>query len=289
MPIDRVNVAHAVINEHGPIFYELIELVIECLQRIGIQASRAVNEVNPDWLNVIVGHTMFLAPTTFAAIRQRARRYVVFQMEALHSQQGFSARFPAYFEFLRTAQQIWDYSRQNIDYLASFGLDNVRYIPIGHSSRLERIANPAQSDIDVLFYGAINPRRRQIIDELVRRGRRALWMFRAYGQERDDYIARAKIQLNIHQFETTQLEQLRLSYLLNNKRFVVSETPDINPYGEGIVACDYKDLVDRCESYLMAGMEAERARIALLGYESLKRVPMAEAVRGALAEVGSPG
>jgi len=36
--------------------------------------------------------------------------------------------------------------------------------------------------------------------------------------------------LNIHQSETLQLEQLRVAYLLNNKRFVVSETSADNLY-----------------------------------------------------------
>jgi hypothetical protein len=43
MPIKEVNVTHAVINEHAPIFHELIELIIDCL-RGGGDSSQSNNQ-----------------------------------------------------------------------------------------------------------------------------------------------------------------------------------------------------------------------------------------------------
>ncbi|MEA2990431.1 MAG: hypothetical protein QOG83_3142 [Alphaproteobacteria bacterium] len=283
MRIEDVNIAHAVINRHAPIFHELIELLSDCLQQIGIRVSHTVNQLYPDRPNVIVGHTMFLAPQIFAGIRQSAPSYIVFQMEALHSEHGFSAKYPHYFEFLRGARQIWDYSPHNTRYLAGLGLANVHYIPIGYSPRHERITDSGEHDFDVLFYGVVSPRRKHMAEELERRGFKAGVLFGAYGKDRDAHIGRSKIQLNVHQFETLQLEQLRLAYLLNNKRFIISETSVDNPYGEGVVFCDYKDIVACCEAYLDPGMDFERRRIAELGYENLKRIPMTASIQSALA------
>jgi hypothetical protein len=42
-------------------------------------------------------------------------------------------------------------------------------------------------------------------------------LFGVYGQERDREMARAKVVLNLHQFALPQLEQIRISFLLNNK------------------------------------------------------------------------
>lgn len=147
------------------------------------------------------------------------------------------------------------------------------------------IPDRGEQDIDILLFGATADRRKKIVEELRRRGFKAELLFGAYGAVRDSYIARTKVQLNIHQFETSQLEQLRLSYLLNNKRFVVSEATADNPYGDGVVFCKYEEIVERCEYYLKPGMDLERKRIAELGYDHLKRIPTARSMIDALAEL----
>ena len=285
MPIKNVNISHAVINEHGPIFNELIELIIECLRSGGVQTSYTTNQLVPDRLNVIVGPTIFLSPEVLTKIRSLAHSYIVFQLEALNSEHGFFLNNPSYLEFLRGGKQVWDYSQQNTRYLAQHGVSNARYIPIGYSPRLERIINPSEHDIDVLFYGSFSPRRNSILEELRHRGFKVVALFGKYGMIRDTHIARTKINLNVHQFQTTHTEQLRLAYLLNNKRFVISETSDDNPYGDGVVFCDYNDIVARCTYYLRPGMEKTRMKIAKLGYERLKHIPMARSIIKALAEL----
>lgn len=282
MQIESVNVAQCVINEHAPIFYEFIDLLADHLQQIGLRVTRTVNQINPDRTNIIVGATMFISPDAFAEIQRTAPSYVVFQVEALHGDQGYASRYPAYFEFLRSANQIWDYSSQNVDFLTEAGFSNVHYVPIGYSRALERIAEPDAYDTDVLFYGAISPRRRALLEGFANRNFKTRVLFGAYGDARDRAIARSKIQLNIHQFETFQLETLRVAYLLNNKCFVISEKALDNPYGEGVVFCAYEDIIARCEFYLGAGMDAERKRIAELGYHNLKQIPMSEALRNAV-------
>lgn len=284
-PIKTVNIVHAVINEHGSMFDELIELVVDCLTGAGIQANRTTNHVVPDQLNIIIGSTVFFPPDSLARIQQLPKGYIVFQLEALDSEHGHASASPAYIELLRGAEQTWDYSPQNAQYLAALGLANVRYIPLGYSHRLDRIKDADEQDIDILFYGSASPRRSQIIAELSAGGARVVSLFGKYGPDRDAYIARAKLALNIHCFETAHLEQVRLSYLLNNKRFVVSETPDSDPYGDGVVFCRYHDLVATCAHYLKPKMASERMRIAELGYKNLQQIPMAHSIVEALAEL----
>jgi hypothetical protein len=285
--VNDVNITHVVVNEHGPIFYELIDLTVDALRDSGVKTDQGVNQVSPDKLNLIIGHTVFLPPNIFSEIRSQTPNYIVFQLEALDGEQGFLSRYPAYSEFLRGAKQVWDYSQQNILYLSALGIPAVHYIPIGYSPRLERIIDRRERDIDVLFYGAVTSRRQKILHDLSRRGLKVAAIFRAYGQARDDHIGRANIQLNIHQFETSQLEQLRISYLLNNRRFVISENSSDNPYGEGVIFCAYKNIVDCCVDFLKPEMEAERSRVSELGYKSLKGIPMKRSVFEALSELAS--
>jgi hypothetical protein len=288
MRTKQLNIVHVAVNEHAPIFYELIELVSNCLQAAGIKVTCTTNVIDPDHLNVIVGHTIVLPPELFQRIHKQTRNYyIIFQMEALSDLKGVLPNRPAYFDFVRGATQVWDYSLENRRYLLQRGVTNVHYIPIGYSASLERVAKNGEQNIDVLFYGAPAARRIRIIEQLRRGGINAELIAGAYGPVRNDYIARSKILLNIHQFETAQFEPIRVSFLLNNQRFVISETSADNPYGEGIVICNYEDIVERCHYYLKPGMECERKSIAISGYERLKQIPMAESMITALAELRS--
>jgi len=282
MPLEELNISHVVVNEHGPMFADFIEFLSESLERLNVRTSRTVSIIHPAQLNLLVGHTMFLPLDVFARIRQQAPSYIVFQVEALHETSGFASQYPGYFEFLGSAEQIWDYSKTNVEWLTKRGFKNVHFVPIGYSSRLERIAALPQQDVDVLFIGIVSERRRLAIEGLRANGINAGPLF-GYGSYRDSIIPRSKIQLNIHQFELSHLEQFRISYLLNNKQFVISERSDDNPYDDGVVFCDYNDIVERCTYFLQPGMEEERLRIAAKGYEALKAIDSISSIRRALA------
>jgi len=287
MSVPGVNITHIVINEHGPIFAELIELLADAVGCLGRPVEVTTNQLMADRLNILVGHTAFLSPSDYATMQSSGAPYVVFQVEALDDAVGFAPQRPAYIEFLTTAHQIWDYSPTNFPFLARRGCQDVRHVPVGYAARLERVAPAATRDIDVLFYGAIRPRRERVLAALHARGLRVEVLFGTYGLARDRQIARAKVVLNVHQFDTPHLEEMRLAYLLNNRCFVVSETSDRDPYGGGVVFCDYDGLVDCCMSFLGPGMEPERDRIAGAGYAALKGLSTVESIRSALAGSGA--
>ncbi|MHC4843687.1 MAG: hypothetical protein ACYTEE_07795, partial [Planctomycetota bacterium] len=79
-------------------------------------------------------------------------------------------------------------------------------------------------------------------------------LFGVYGVERDHYISRAKIVLNIHFYETKVFEIVRVSYLLANKKFVISEPGNDqeleSPFRDGLVFLPYNGLVEECVKYL---------------------------------------
>ncbi|BBZ40923.1 glycosyltransferase family 4 protein [Mycobacterium conspicuum] len=179
----------------------------------------------------------------------------------------------------------WDYSQANVEYLAARGLPRPTYVPIGYVPELTRIA-PAQEDIDVLFYGALNGRRYAVLRELHERGLRVKWLPGTYGASRDAWIARSKVVLNLHYFEAKIFAIVRVSYLLANKRAVVSEH-SANPTLErdlasGIAFADYDELVDRCVE--LVGDERARRELAERGYRAFAARDQAAILQRALAE-----
>ncbi len=176
----------------------------------------------------------------------------------------------AYLNLLR-GYEVWDYSMRNIEELSKLGISSVKCCKIGYVPELSRI-KPAPMDIDILWYGSLNERRSRILQELHNRGCTVKALFGVYGDERDAFIARSKIVLNIHFFESKIIEIGRIYYLLANKRFVISEKGNDreleDPIRDSLVFADYDDLVPECIRYLQE--DALRNETAERGFETMR-------------------
>ncbi len=185
-----------------------------------------------------------------------------------------------YPELLRKFR-VWDYSPQNIRVLKQLGICEAEYCGIGYNKTLEHEMHIDSKDIDVLFYGSLNERRIKILNELARQRVRVKHLYDVYGAERDKYIARSKIVLNVHYYEAAIFEIIRVSYLLANKQFVVSEAGnDLDmevKFRKGAVFCNYRDLVAACLHFL--NRDAERKQIAEKGYEIFSEVSQREYIK----------
>ena len=106
----------------------------------------------------------------------------------------------SYLALLRS-YPVWDYSRNNSAALYRLGVRRASLVPIGYAPELTRIC-PLEENIDVLFYGAVNERRGRALQRMKDRGLRTVVAFGAYGAERDALIARSRIVVNIHYYES---------------------------------------------------------------------------------------
>ena len=218
------------------------------------------------------------------ASRWRARRIIFYNLEQLAAREGIWT--PEREQVLRQATEIWDYSPANIEFLAAHGFTNVKLVPIGYHPALKRIEHKpeAEKDIDVLFYGSVNDRRNRVLSAIEAMGLKTCVLFGVYGQARDRHIARAKIVLNMHFYETQLFEQVRVSYLLNNGCFVVSErSADTPDYLGGYWGRSYDQLPEVCR-FLLTGskMDVNRSALARLDADDFAEHPMTEYLRAVL-------
>ena len=146
--------------------------------------------------------------------------------------------------------EVWDYSIQNIEFFKAQGIENIKYLELGYQSELARIEIKAVQDIDVLFYGSINDRRAKVLDALKNSGLNVHTSFGIYGKDRDDLIARSKLVLNLHYYDSEIFEVVRVFYLLSNSIPVVGE---INPstvvsdiYKNSVLGVPYQELINAC-------------------------------------------
>jgi hypothetical protein len=261
---------------HSQCFTEAGFLLKHSLNSLGIACDIALNDLARDRINIILGWHLMQWCDALAS-----SAYIPYQLEQLSDASW--GEFPdKKKEVLSHALDVWDYSGENIAFLKNRGIAG-RHLPVGYHECLERIAQGAAKDIDVLFYGSSCERRGRILDLLANdKSLTVRSLFGMYGKERDDCINRARIILNIHYYDTRILEAVRISYLLNNRCFIVSEQSEINPYGAvAIPMFPYSDLADACHRFLADKDEMEK--LASTMFQQFKEnYPMTEFLKKVL-------
>ena len=190
----------------------------------------------------------------------------------------------SYLGILRT-HEVWDYSESNIAALRARGVERVRQCAIGYAPCLTGIAPAVEEDIDVLFVGSIDGRRIPILDAIEAAGLRVHRLFGVYGAHRDAWIARAKIVLNLHAYPEQVFEIARVSYLLANRRFVISEpgrgTDRVEAMlREGVVFGTEDELPELCRRFAVD--EPARRAVAKRGFELFCAMRQVDFLKSAL-------
>jgi hypothetical protein len=229
---------------HSAAFFELAELIGYGLLDLGHSVAINFNQISADAKNIIIGcHLLASKPT-----EDVPRSSIV-----VNTEQIFSDQTPwnnKIFEWV-SAFETWDYSERNIIKLREMGAKTPKLLRIGFHEKLVRIEKAPEQDIDVLFYGSITERRQKVIDELKIQGFNIKAVFGIYGEERDRLIARSKVVLNLHHYESQIFEIVRVFYLMTNSKAVVSEIGDNTAidlaYLEGIFPSNYVDIVQSCK------------------------------------------
>lgn len=263
---------------HSHAFVELAYLLKGSLETRGRECDIAPNELSAERVNILLGYHLVEDPRVLDGCV-----YVAYQLEQLSAREGVYS--PKIERVLRGARAVWDYSRDNVAFLASRGI-GASWLPIGYHECLERVARAAEPDIDILFYGSVNERRRRVLRELEQEGARVEAVFGAYAKQRDRLIGRAKVILNVHHYAAQIFEQVRVSYLLNNRCFVVSEDSADYPY-EGVEVCraPYEQLAATCLTWL--ARERERRERGDAAYHQFRQhYPMSELVGEKIGPAG---
>lgn len=226
-------------------FREVMEVVQESLVTLGHSARIQTNRIDPDALPVIFG-AHHIDP---AAVHQLPPQSIIYNLEQLAP--GYPWFSEQYLQTL-TRFRVWDYSTANLEYLCKEGHSvAATHVPFGYSPCLNRILPAKTQDVDVLFFGIHTERRLRVLKALGESGLNVVALKNVWGSERDAWIARAKVVLNIHQADIGQFESVRVLFLLANGKAVVSETA-LNeqvdpPLRNAFCAVPYDELVAACQ------------------------------------------
>ena len=256
------------------VFDEIQELLYFSLRELGYAASISERTIYTDATNIVFGvHT--LGEKAYSL----PENTIIFNLEQLTLQGGghpVIREWTKLYLALGERYTIWDYSTKNLALWQEFGVE-AKLFEFGYQKSLNRIyaTHKVAQDVDVLFYGSINDRRKKVLEDLVAKGLKVKHLFNVYGKARDEWIARAKMIVNPHLYNTEIFEVVRCSYLMNNAVPVVSEvnpTTIIEPrFLAGVAGVPYDGLVEKC--YELANNDGERLAQGYRALTSLSEYP----------------
>jgi hypothetical protein len=222
-------------------YREVAETVMYGLEGLGHDVMLSDHHIEEDRVNIVFGLHM-VNPDN---LPQLPASTIFYNLE-----QVAIGKLRPIFDEIGSTVTVWDYSRRNCEALRRHGVTKVVHVPIGYVPEMSRIEPAAEQDIDVLFYGLVDNRRLEVLRALEKDGLQVKLLQGVYGAERDAYIARSKVVLNMHLYEARIFEIARIFYLLANSKAVVSEcseSTDIEEEFRGALALvDYDDLVSAC-------------------------------------------
>lgn len=144
--------------------------------------------------------------------------YIVFQLEQL----GVSDRFrnAEYMTLLKNATAIMDYSQKNVDYLVKQGFKNCFYTPI-----FSKVIHSFDTEptYDVVFYGSQSSKHRQDYLAQLQKDFNVLIARGVSGMETIKAVQKAKVVVNIHNYDNALLESTRIFECLSAGCVIVSE------------------------------------------------------------------
>jgi hypothetical protein len=259
---------------HSQAFDEVAMGLNAAFAALGVEAGIVREPSGLGDITIVLGANLLSATTVPAG-----KRLILFNLEQITPN---SPWLSASYLSLLSRHPVWDYSEGNITELARMGIQ-ARYCGIGYMPELTRIA-PAQEDIDVLFVGSLNDRRLAVLKQLAAQGINVEARFNVYGELRDSFIARSKIILNVHYYESRVFEIVRVSYLLANRKCVVSETGSDavfeKQFESAVAFAAFDKLTETCSGLLQSPQA--RRDLGQAGFDRMVALPQTEYLRRAL-------
>lgn len=264
---------------HYQVFDEVVESLLAGLRANGIVACVVDNQFDPTMLNIVIGAHLLSDKQLY----ELPHNVILYNFEQFDCHSSWIR--PNYIDAL-SSHRCWDYSRYNIAALTRQRPNaSPEYVPLGYAPPLTRLLKDSdEEEIDVLFYGCLNPRRKKVLDVLAAEGYNVQIAYGAYGAERDSLIRKAKLVLNIHYYDSHIMEAVRVSYLMANSKAVVSECADdtevYSHYRDGLCLVPYDELVHACVDLLTDF--AKRRQLEKQAFSAIKKITYAEVLMDTL-------
>jgi hypothetical protein len=207
------------------------EVVVGCLahalDRLGVTYCVVPRVAEEDYSGP--GENVYILCTTHHLQARLPVRYISYNFEQLVTDKAWPDEF---FERLRGADQVWDYSLENIRVLEAQGVPGAAHVPFGYSRCMDAAgaggAPWGSRGVDWAFVGSVNEGRRAKLSSLSARSElRGVVTNSCWGRDLEAAYATTRVGVNLHYYDgRTILEVHRIIPMVANRVLVVSERSD---------------------------------------------------------------
>ena len=156
--------------------------------------------------------TLYIIYVAFEA--ETPPHYIVYQTE-IYGTHWWTGHYQSQ---CRGALQIWDYAAENMSHY-DFGNPKFHIPPFEFE-----VGELPKKDIELMFYGGVNHRRRQLLDAVKLRSRVPVTIVEhTFGDAMLDFLRRARVVLNIHALDYGPQEIFRITEALSCGCKVITE------------------------------------------------------------------
>jgi len=208
--------------------------------------------IKKNCLNIVLG-TIFLKKRTnfffFTRINKLPKNTILYNLESyFHKDLWYKKSL----KFFYKNYTVVDYSKDNAKKLTNLEINIKENFPIFFNIIEEK---KIKKEIDILFIGSINKRRKKILDILKAKGLNVYASDNVKSpQQLKKLILKSKIFLNIHYFGLREIEQVRINpnictncIILSEKSLYKSENIFFSKF---IKLCKYGELVDEAQNII---------------------------------------
>jgi len=211
-PVINLVLLKAYVTDEPSVFDDTAHSVQHYLKLAGFDTRLSCNMIYPDALNIIWGVGAHGAPP-LEEIRKVARPEfsIIFNMEQISSS---SALVSEEYQQLISEYRVLDYSQHNVAaLLARFPNMRCQEFPLLpkplFAGDFAVDWAPAEPRPDVAFWGVLNDRRKALLHTLQLQGRSVQLVSRNYGKNLSAAIARTRLCLNVHYYDSAIFELAR--------------------------------------------------------------------------------
>lgn len=264
---------------HAQVFHEIEAAMFFALKSMGYDVTNSINDFAPDAKNIIFGMQHCKVDTIRHDVPKNS---IVYSLEQMRDT-------PECIRWCRKYRglEVWDYSKLNVETLKLAGVENIKVVPIGYVPEISYIERQPleKRDIDILAYMSPSPRRRKIMDQFGNNPNiNFVHLEAVYGEERDAAMARAKLIINLHNYDNKIFEMVRITHALQQGIPILAERgpdTDFPEYMEDTVNLStYNRFVDTAYKLLKKPEDLEASAVRAL--DKFKQTPMTKFLEEAL-------
>jgi hypothetical protein len=152
-------------------------------------------------------------------IEKLPKRYIIYQLEQINKSPFLTDRF---YTDLENSLISIDYSQINYLNLKNSHKKYIRYQPMPIANKI--IEYTPNYEYDILFFGGINERRKNILDHLFKEKFVVGYTTDTFFESLYTHVKKAKIILNLHYYDNAILETARINEILPFNTLIVSES-----------------------------------------------------------------